>query len=237
MPFRPPAEPTRMSRAVRRAVKRAQVMVRLNPPNPATAQEVEMALAAGAELLMLPFFHTSREVDEFCRCVRGRVPVVPLVETAAAARALREYVGWEGIGEIYIGLNDLHVDLGQRFIFQPIVTGLVEELAGICKQAQKPFGFGGIARIGEGEVRAECILAEHVRLGSSAVILSRAFHYRATSVADLKSKVDLSAELKKMRKVEERHRKRSAAQVKADQEQLHQQVATIVARLSSQTAC
>jgi hypothetical protein len=38
-----------------------------------------------------------------------------------------------------------------------------------------PFGFGGIARIGEGDLPSDNILGEHVRLGSQSVILSRTF--------------------------------------------------------------
>ena len=37
------------------------------------------------------------------------------------------------------------------------------------------FGIGGIARIGEGELPAEVILREHIRLGSKMAILSRTF--------------------------------------------------------------
>ncbi|MDE0564737.1 hypothetical protein [Exiguobacterium sp. B2(2022)] len=43
------------------------------------------------------------------------------------------------------------------------------------RDAGIPYGFGGIARIGEGRVPAERIIPEHVRLGSSCVILSRSF--------------------------------------------------------------
>jgi len=43
------------------------------------------------------------------------------------------------------------------------------------KQKSIPYGFGGIARLGTGLLPAENILAEHYRLGSSMVILSRSF--------------------------------------------------------------
>ena len=36
-------------------------------------------------------------------------------------------------------------------------------------------GFGGIARLGFGMLPAEHVIAEHYRLGSTAVILSRSF--------------------------------------------------------------
>ena len=49
------------------------------------------------------------------------------------------------------------------------MTTVCAHIAGI------PFGFGGIARIGEGLLPSDYILGEHVRLGSSSVILSRTF--------------------------------------------------------------
>ena len=38
-----------------------------------------------------------------------------------------------------------------------------------------PYGFGGIGRIGTGELPAEYIIKEHYRLGSTCAILSRSF--------------------------------------------------------------
>ena len=38
-----------------------------------------------------------------------------------------------------------------------------------------PYGFGGIAALGEGKLPSEQIIVEHYRLGSSCVILSRSF--------------------------------------------------------------
>lgn len=48
-------------------------------------------------------------------------------------------------------------------------------IANKCNKANIPFGFGGIARIGEGMLPSDYILGEHVRLGSTSVILSRTF--------------------------------------------------------------
>ena len=38
-----------------------------------------------------------------------------------------------------------------------------------------PYGFGGIARLGEGDLPAEKVIIEHYRLGSTRAILSRSF--------------------------------------------------------------
>jgi hypothetical protein len=43
------------------------------------------------------------------------------------------------------------------------------------KCAGIPYGFGGIAKIGEGLLPAERVITEHYRLGSTRAILSRSF--------------------------------------------------------------
>ena len=59
-------------------------------------------------------------------------------------------------------------------------------------------GFGGIARIGEGMLPSDNILGEHVRLGSSSVILSRTFKGVPGVDANARS-VDLKEEVQKVR--------------------------------------
>ncbi len=48
------------------------------------------------------------------------------------------------------------------------------------------YGFGGIARIGEGTLPAERIVMEHYRLGSTIAILSRSF-CNADEIGDINS--------------------------------------------------
>ena len=54
-------------------------------------------------------------------------------------------------------------------------NGTVEGLCNKMNAAGVNYGFGGIARIGEGTLPAEKIVMEHYRLGSKRVILSRSF--------------------------------------------------------------
>ena len=52
--------------------------------------------------------------------------------------------------------------------------GIVEYISVLCKRAGRNFGFGGVSRLGGvGLLPAEDVLSEHMRLGSSSVILSR----------------------------------------------------------------
>ena len=103
---------------------------------------------------MLPMFHYAQEVEIFCKMVAGRAGVIPLVETPQAAMRIDELVKVEGVSEIYIGLNDLHLGLGLDFMFETLTNGFVEHMALQIKAAGLPFGFGGVARIGEGLCQA-----------------------------------------------------------------------------------
>ena len=81
----------------------------------------------------------------------------------------------DGIDEMYIGLNDLHLSYGMTFMFQLLADGTVDRLVEKFKKRGVPYGFGGIARLGGGMLPAEHVMAEHYRLGSTRAILARAF--------------------------------------------------------------
>jgi hypothetical protein len=68
------------------------------------------------------------------------------------------------------------LSLGLRFMFEPLALGMVDRVASAAKRAGLRFGFGGIARLDEGMLPGRDVLAEHLRLGSGSVILSRTFH-------------------------------------------------------------
>ena len=97
------------------------------------------------------------------------------METPEAVENLDEILALPGIDECHIGLNDLHLGYGRKFLFELLADGTVDAITEKFKARGIPFGIGGIARLGRGIIPAECILAEHIRLGSQAVILSRSF--------------------------------------------------------------
>ena len=91
------------------------------------------------------------------------------------AERIDEILLVEGIDEIFVGLNDLSLGYGMSFMFQLLADGTVERLCGKFREKGIPYGFGGIAAIGQGLLPAERVIAEHYRLGSECVILSRSF--------------------------------------------------------------
>ena len=167
--------------AVKAAVTRAQVLVRVNPIHdalpdyPSSQEEIDAVIAAGADIVMLPYFKTVEEAREFIRLVGGRAGTMLLMETPEAVGLADEIAALPGVDEIHIGLNDLSLGLGLKFMFEPLADGTVERLCLIFRKRGIPFGFGGIASLGKGAVPAEYIIKEHYRLGSGCVILSRSF--------------------------------------------------------------
>jgi hypothetical protein len=161
---------------VKAQLRRSRLMVRVNPLNPDTRDEVEAVLRQGADLLMLPMFENGSQLREFLAIVDGRAPVSALLENAGALATIGDWIDAPGLSEVFVGLNDLHLSLGRRFMFEPLAEGLVERVASLAHARGIAFGFGGIARLEEGLLPGRDVLAEHLRLGSGAVILSRTFH-------------------------------------------------------------
>ena len=176
--------------AIKNVVNQAKVLVRVNPVHdalpdyPSSKDEIDAVINAGADIIMLPFFKTIREVEEFIEYVGGRAKTCLLVETPEAAEILGQIVKVPGIDMIHIGLNDMHLALKMKFMFQLLADGSVDKWAKIIKDEGIPFGFGGLASLDGGIIPGRMILKEHYRLGSQMVIVSRSF-CNADKISDL----------------------------------------------------
>jgi len=213
---------------VREAAPDAHLLVRLNPWHEGSGAEIEDALKRGADSLMLPMFRTVSEVARFQDRVAGRAEVVPLFETAASLEILPQLLDEVPLRDVHIGLNDLHLDLGQRFIFEPLARGLLDEPCKVLREHGVTFGIGGLARAGEGIVPPEIVIGEHVRLGSDAAILSRSFHRNATSLEGLLSNTDFVAEIAQLQSIYREFLAADAAALQANRQRLVDRVVDIV---------
>ncbi len=184
--------------SIRSIISSSELLVRTNPIHAYSRAEIEKAIEYGADVLMLPMVMDHHDVEQYIKMVAGRAKVCIMIETAAALARLDNILEVQGVDEIYIGLNDLHISMGLTFMFELLSGGIVEYIADKCNKAHMPFGFGGIARIGEGLLPADYILGEHVRLGSSSVILSRTF--KGVDGVDANAHlIDLKEEVNKVR--------------------------------------
>lgn len=160
---------------IRSVVNSAQLLVRCNPIHDGSAAEIEGIVERGADVIMLPYFKRRHEAEAFVNAVRGRARTMLLVETPEAVESLDDILAVDGIDEVHVGLNDLSLGYGRKFMFELLADGTVERLCGKFAQKGLPYGFGGIAAPGGGALPAEKIIMEHYRLGSTCVILSRSF--------------------------------------------------------------
>ena len=211
---------------VKAELRRSQLMVRVNPLHEGTAAELDTVLKQGADSVMLPMFQTPGELRAFSRIVAGRVPVVALLETAGALHSLDAWVDTPGLSEVFVGLNDLHLSLGCAFMFEPLASGLVDRVSARVHSQGLRFGFGGIARLNEGLVPGRDVLAEHVRLGSAAVILSRTFHRPSEHNAAAHG---FEAEVAALRQAERDLSKRTSQQVESDRSRISGLIESVVA--------
>lgn len=214
-------------RTLREVLTKSELLVRVNQIYAGSEEEIHKAITYGADILMLPYFKSAEQVRTFLRFVNGRAKTMLLFETPEAVEHMDEILALEGIDECFIGLNDLHLGYHRKFMFELLADGTVEMLCNRFAKVGKPYGFGGIARVGTGTLPAERILGEHVRLNSSAVILSRSF----CNTAEITDYEDISniflTEIPKIREVEQMYQNYDVNRLAANRLLVQKAVQTI----------
>ena len=214
----------------------SEVLVRVNPINPGSEEEINQVIAAGADMIMLPMWKTVEDVKQFLSFVNGRVKTTLLLETKEAVECLDQVLELGGFDEIHIGLNDLHLSYGLTFMFELLSNGTVESLCKKIAATGIPYGFGGIARIGEGTLPAEWIVKEHYRLGSTRAILSRSF-CNAEEIKDLKTiEVIFAENMARIRDCERDFTTTTEEDFEENRKAVKRKVAEIVSRKKAQAA-
>ena len=160
---------------IKKTLTTAEVLVRSNAIYPGSKEEIEEIVSRGADIVMLPMWTSIDDAKRFRDYINGRAKVMLLLETIPAEKVLDEVLELDGIDEILIGLNDLHLQYKMKFLFELLANGKIDELMNKMVAKGKPCGFGGIASLDKGMISGRNILAEHYRLKSSMAILSRSF--------------------------------------------------------------
>lgn len=214
---------------IKKVLTSSELIVRVNPIYQNSKYEIDRVIEQGADIVMLPFFKTVEEVIEFIKLVDKRSKTMLLVETPEAVNIIDEILSLKGIDEVHIGLNDLHLGYKKKFMFELLVDGTVEYLCSKFKQyGIKSYGFGGISRIGTGDLPAEDILAEHYRLGSTIAILSRSF-CNTNKITDLNRINEIfSSEIVKIRNIENKLESYSVKQFIENKENIKNIVSKII---------
>lgn len=182
---------------MRERLSNARLFARVNPLHEHTAAEVQLLLAHGVQVLMLPMFESAEQVARFIELVDGRAAVALLLETVDAAREIELIVALPGVREIHVGINDLALSLGMRNRFAVYDCELTDRVSACVRTAGVRFGIGGIGRAGDDSlpIPSDLLYAQYPRLGASAALISRTFLAGAGEEIDLSHEVARSREL------------------------------------------
>lgn len=162
---------------IRKVCNKDTLFVRINPIDRDSKEEIDTVVKMGADIIMLPYFHTIDEVKTFLKLTNGSVMTSLLIETKEAAELLSELIELAGVNEIHFGLNDLGISCGYKNIFEPILNGSLEEYAKIINYKKIPWGFGGIGKLSNVTlpINPKLLLYEQIRLKASRGWLGRSF--------------------------------------------------------------
>lgn len=160
---------------VRPYIKEARLLVRINPLNSDSNIEINKVISCGADVIMLPMFNSAYDLEEVVSLVAGRCEILPLIETPLALQNIESICQVKGIDSFHIGLNDLSIAFKFPFMFEIVEDERFLNAVKVLNKHGIKFGFGGVAKLGQGEMPAELIISQHRRLGSSRAILSRVF--------------------------------------------------------------
>jgi citrate lyase beta subunit len=197
----------------------ARVLCRVNPPGPSTAEEVEAAIAAGADEVLVPMVRTREELERVIELVDGRCGVGALVETPEAVNAAADLATLP-LSRLYLGLNDLSIERSSPSIFSAFADGTVEQVA---RAVSRPFGVAGLTDPACGApIPCRLLLGELVRLGCDFTFLRRSYRRDAAPG-------EQAAVLGRIREALAAAASRSADEVEADRRALVAALAEVAA--------
>ena len=155
-----------------RASTRARLICRINGFGPSTREELERAISAGTDEVLLPMVRSVAEVEQTLDLARGRCATGILVETLQALGALEELARLP-LTRVYIGLNDLAIERNTPTIFTAVADGTVET---VRKAMRAPVGFAGLTLPDRGSpIPCRLLIGEMARLQCDFSFLRRSF--------------------------------------------------------------
>ncbi len=214
-----------------RKVTTALIIVRINGFNSSTALEIEQAIHAGADEILLPMVNSVDQVKATIDLVNGRAALGILVETLSAVARAAE-LSQLPLRRVYVGLNDLAIQRKSRNIFEPLIDGLLDQ---VREKFNCAFGFGGLTLPDLGcPIPCRLLMAEMARLHTSFCFLRRSF------LADVAGK-SVPAAIADMRQAILESRLRPQDRIASDRAQLVRAVETAIRAsdcgLQSSLAC
>jgi hypothetical protein len=172
--------------------------------------EIEQAIEAGADEILLPMVRTVEEVELALDQVGGRCGVGIMIETMAAAE-LAEELARLPLSRAYVGLNDLAIEQYSQNILIPLIDGVLER---VRRPFSMPFGFGGLTLPDRGfPIPCRLLIGEMARLDCDFSCVRRSFH------ADVQGR-DLAVEVPRIHDALDQAFRRPPDAIARDREEL-----------------
>ena len=185
-----------------------RVLCRIDNCVPLLDEQLEAAIAAGADEILIPMVRSAEEVDRVLSRVGRRCGVGILIETQAALAGLDDLAALP-LTRVYVGLNDLAIERGSTNIFEPLVDGTVEW---IRKHFSIPFGLAGLTIADSGApIPCRLVIGELMRLDCTFSFLRRSYH------ADIRGR-DPAEEVPRLREALEAATRRTAGEIESDRD-------------------
>jgi HpcH/HpaI aldolase/citrate lyase family protein len=194
-----------------RAATEAKVLCRINSFGVTTEEEIENAIGAGVDEILLPMVRTVEEVGVTLDLVRQRCGVGILVETVDAVEQAAQLARLP-LSRVYVGLNDLMIDRADTSIFTAVLDGTVSRIRSMW---DLPFGVAGLTVVDGGwPIPCRLLIAEMARLGCHFTFLRRSFH------RDIRGRA-LEEEIPRILHAMAASWRRSSAAIERDREELN----------------
>jgi hypothetical protein len=202
-----------------RAATDGRILCRINPVAETTGTEIQDAISAGADEVLVPMVRTRDEVETAFEHARGEIAVGILIETLEAVEAAAE-LGTLPLSRVYLGLNDLAIDRGSASIFSAIRDGTVERVRDAIRV---PFGFAGMTLPEAGDpIPCRLLVGELARVRCEFTFLRRSFR------RDVRGR-DLGVEVPRMRDAFRAAFERGPDEVRRDRNDLDLRLAALEA--------
>ena len=150
-----------------RACTAARILCRIDNSEALLDEQIEAAVASGADEILLPMVRATAEVEHVLDRARGRLRIGILVETEAVLEQLQEIASLP-LSRAYLGLNDLAIDRATTNIFDPLVDGTLEEV--------RSHVAGLTVAHGGAPIPCRLIVGELSRLECAFSFLRRSYH-------------------------------------------------------------
>jgi len=194
---------------------RAKIICRINTCGAHTADEVEMAVSGGADVIMLPMVRDPREVETFLSCVNGRTECGILVETNEAV-SNASALSLLPVDYVYVGLNDLALSRRSANIFTAVSDGTVQQMRSTF--SRQKFGFGGVTVLDRGfPIPFDLLLREMVALDCNFGFLRRSFR-RDIAGRDIRYEID------RIYRAIAEYKERTDTEIRKDRQELYRTI-------------